>query len=538
VAQGAAAVWQRVALRQLRGGAAKAVFGGRPGQGRLELAFEVGQFNPVLRPFGSGHAGRHRGQVQFQLLRVGDLALLRHAKQALRAVVVLVRAAVFFAAARRPQVVDALGVNGEEAHRRPVFRGHVGDGCPVHHRQRRGARPEELDKLPHHPRLPQPLGHRQRQVRRGDALAQFAEQVHADDIRREQIDRLAQHAGFRLDAAHAPAHDAQPVNHRGVGIRADQRVGVEQGRRGRAAGEGRRRDPLGEVFQVYLVDDADAGRHHFEFLKRLHAPLEELVALAVALELQRHIPFEGVRRAVVIHLHRMIHDEVHRHQRLDEARVPAQPRQGRAHGRQVHQQRHPREVLQHNARDHERNLLAARRVGLPVGQRPHVRLGHPPPVAIPQYRLQHQPEGHRQPGNRANAGPFQLRQRIQRSRPAIPRVKCLQRAKPIMRVAHKVHPASIKPAADKSQRRLAPRASSRRAAGRARGRGGPARAAGVRLTSSGQQINNGPRYGCAGDGEANSKSGAGEGGGGRTPRPRHAVAQRRCGRPGVAAVWF
>ena len=51
-----------------------------------------------------------------------------------------------------------------------------------------------------------------------------------------------------------------------------------------------------QVFEVDLVHDADARRHDLEGVEGLHAPLHELVALAVALELQLHVEVERVRR--------------------------------------------------------------------------------------------------------------------------------------------------------------------------------------------------------------------------------------------------
>ena len=51
-------------------------------------------------------------------------------------------------------------------------------------------------------------------------------QVHAHHIRRQQVDGLAEHAGFRLDAADAPADHADAVDHRRVRVGSDQRVGI------------------------------------------------------------------------------------------------------------------------------------------------------------------------------------------------------------------------------------------------------------------------------------------------------------------------
>ena len=45
-------------------------------------------------------------------------------------------------------------------------------------------------------------------------------------------------------------------------------------------------DHLGQVFQVDLVDDAGGRRHDPEIVEGLLPPVQELVALAVALELQ------------------------------------------------------------------------------------------------------------------------------------------------------------------------------------------------------------------------------------------------------------
>ena len=67
-----------------------------------------------------------------------------------------------------------------------------------------------------------------REIGRGDAFAQLSAHVHADDFRRQEINRLTEHAGFRFDSAHAPADDAETVDHGRVRIGADERVGVEK----------------------------------------------------------------------------------------------------------------------------------------------------------------------------------------------------------------------------------------------------------------------------------------------------------------------
>ena len=174
------------------------------------------------------------------------------------------------------------------------------------------------------------------------------------------------------------------------------------------------------------MDDADAGRHDLERVERLHAPFEKLVALAIAPEFHLQIFLQRIRAAGEIHLHRMVHDQVHRHERLDDFRIFAQPLDGGAHRRQIHQQRHAGEILQHDARDDERNFLRAGFGRLPIRQRAHVLFADFFAVAIAEHGLEHEPDGDGQLGNRPDAGLFQRGQGIKRSLPAAAEVKFLE----------------------------------------------------------------------------------------------------------------
>ena len=86
--------------------------------------------------------------------------------------------------------------------------------------------PKNSTNLPTTFVLAQHLGDGEHQVGRGHAFAQAARELDADDVGREEVDRLAEHAGLGLDAAHAPADDADAVDHRGVAVGADQRIGI------------------------------------------------------------------------------------------------------------------------------------------------------------------------------------------------------------------------------------------------------------------------------------------------------------------------
>ena len=296
-------------------------------------------------------------------------------------------------AARGAQVSCRLLVDAEEAHRCAVLGGHVGDRRAVHHRERRRTRAVEFNELANDLRLAKQLGDREGEVGRRHALAQGTGQVHADDVGREEIDRLAEHAGLGLDAADAPADDADAVDHRRVRVGADQGVRVDD-----AGGVGQ--DSLGEVLEVHLVDDADARGNDLEGVEGLHAPLEELIALLVAGELDVEVLGERLGVAGKVDLDRVVNDQVHRDQGLNQLGILPQLRDRRAHRGQVHEERHPGEVLQDDASDDKGDLLGAGGLGLPGGQGLHGRLRHALAIAVAQERLKHQPDRHRQARNR------------------------------------------------------------------------------------------------------------------------------------------
>ena len=210
---------------------AEPVFRGRPGERGEKFLFQFGQVDPVLRPLRTGHARRHRTEVLLQFQRISQLALAWNAEQPLGAVIILVKAAVRLAAARGPEIIHALGIDREKAHGRAVFGRHVRDRGAIHDWQCRRARSVKLDELADHFCLAQHLCVGEREVGGGDAFAQFAGQMDSDHVRREKINRLTEHACFGLDAADAPTHDPQAIDHGGVGIGAHQRVReIQRGR--------------------------------------------------------------------------------------------------------------------------------------------------------------------------------------------------------------------------------------------------------------------------------------------------------------------
>ena len=123
----------------------------------------------------------------------------------------------------------------------------------------------------------------------------------------------------------------------------------------------------------------------------------------------------------------MVHDQIHRHERFDDLGIFAKLLHGGAHGREIHKQRHTGEILQHNARDDERNFRRARFHGFPVGKLLHIRFLNFQTVAIAQDGLQHDADGHRQFGDRTDASGFQCGQRIKAALFPVAEIKCLKR---------------------------------------------------------------------------------------------------------------
>jgi hypothetical protein len=170
--------------------------------------------------------GHHGAEVELD--RVGEhrVGRLVGAEEPLLARVRLDERDLLLAAAREAEVVERLGVDREEAHRRAVLGRHVRDGRAVGERHGAEPRAVELDELAHDLLLAEHLGDREAQVRRGRAGRQPPRDLEADHLGDEHRERLAQHRRLGLDAAHAPAEHAEAVDHRGVRVGADERVGV------------------------------------------------------------------------------------------------------------------------------------------------------------------------------------------------------------------------------------------------------------------------------------------------------------------------
>ncbi len=191
-----------------------------------ERRLRLGERDPVLRALRARDARLDLAEVELERLGEGRLLRALGVKEALLAGVGVDQLDQLGGPPRELEVTQRLGVDREDRAGRAELRRHVADRRPVGEPERVQPRPEELDELAHHASLPEHLGHGQHQVGGGRALGQLPAELEADDLREQHRDRLAEHRRLGLDSAHAPAQHAKPVDHRRVGVGADQRVGI------------------------------------------------------------------------------------------------------------------------------------------------------------------------------------------------------------------------------------------------------------------------------------------------------------------------
>ena len=135
---------------------------------------------------------------------------------------------------------------------------------------------------------------------------------------------------------------------------------------------------------------ADAGRrrHDAEVVEGLLAPLQERVALAVALELPLGVDGEGALVAEGVDLDRVVDHQVDVDQRVDRRRVAADLLHRVAHRRQVDDRGHAGEVLHQHPGRLEGDLDAGLGGGVPAGDRLDVGGRDRDAVLEPQHVLQ------------------------------------------------------------------------------------------------------------------------------------------------------
>ncbi len=360
-------------------------------EGRDERVPHLGEGDPVLRPLGAGERGHDRREVELENLAEGGLGVAVGAEQPL-----LLRVALDevdpVVAAREREVPERLGIHREVRGGRPVLGTHVREGRAVRDRERGQPVAEELDERADDAVGSEHLRERQDEVGRGRSRRQGADGPHADHHRPGQEHRLAEHRGLGLDPADAPSEHAQPVDHRGVRVGADHRVG--EGHAIALAHD------LAEVLEVHLVADPRARRHHAEAVERLLRPAEQRVPLGVAPVLELDVALVRLGGPEQVDLYRVVDHEIDRDQRVHRRRVSAGARGGAPHRGEVDDGRHAREVLHQHAARHEGHVAGRSRPGR---ERAHVVVGDVARARATEQVLEEDAHGVREAGDVADA---------------------------------------------------------------------------------------------------------------------------------------
>ena len=181
-------------------------------------------------------------------------------------------------------------------------------------------RPVIFNELSDHAVGPQTFGHGQHRIGRRRAFRQGSQEPHADHIWDKHGDCLPQHRGPGFQSANPPTKNTKRINHRRMTIHTEHTVRIGTALAVNLVGP----DDTRDMFHVHLVQNPHARRNHGDIFIHLLGPFHEAVALAVAVVFERHIPLQGIRLTVKIHIYRVIYDEIDGQARINRLRVAAE----------------------------------------------------------------------------------------------------------------------------------------------------------------------------------------------------------------------
>ena len=340
----------------------------------VEHVINVGQRDFVLRALGAGQRRDDRTHVEFQRIGEHRVGHVGGQPQSLFPGIGFDQRDLVFLTPGQAQVSQRLVIDPEEPASRAVFRGHVGERGAVGQAQFGQARTVIFHKPADDALGAQHLRSGQHQIGRGHAFGQGAGQLEPDHFGDQHGDRLTKHRGFGFNPADAPAEHAETVDHRGVAIGPDAGIGIGDGD---TVLVNRSPDGLRDVLQIDLVADPGARRYGLEIGEASGAPLQKVIALAVAVIFDFDVLFEGLGVAEFVDHHRMVDHQMDRDQRVDLAGITAEFGDCIAHRGQIDHAGHPGEILQQHPRRAILDfVLRGGRVLLPVYQGLDIGRGH------------------------------------------------------------------------------------------------------------------------------------------------------------------
>ncbi len=328
-----------------------------------EGGFRATKGDAVLRALWTGECRFDGAEVEFELIAERGLGSGVGTEEGLFFAVCFDEGDLLVRPRGELQIGEGLRVDGEEAHRRAVLGGHIGNGGAVGNAEAGKPVTVEFDKFADDTFFAQHLGNGENEIRRRGASGQAAVETETDDFRDQHGRRLAEHGSFGLDAADAPAKDAEGVDHRSVRIRAHNGIGIGLDF---VAGRHRANDAR-EIFEIHLMADAGVRGDDLEILESGLPPAEKSVALDVALEFKLGVKTESVAAAEIVHLDGVIDHQLGGEKWIDALGISAHVRDGFTHSSEVNDGGNPGKILQQNSRGHKGDFFL-RCAGLPGGE--------------------------------------------------------------------------------------------------------------------------------------------------------------------------
>jgi hypothetical protein len=175
-----------------------------------------------------------------------------------------------------------------------------------------------------------------------------------------------------------------------VRVGAHERIGVGASRAVGFVGE----DDARQILEIHLMDDAGTGRDDAEISERLLSPPQELVPLAIPIELLLGVDQERRVGAVFIDLDRVIDHQIDRLKRIDAFRGAAEADDCVAHRGQIDDGWNASEVLQQHPAGAEGDLLFGLAAHVPSGERFDVLRLHERIVFVAQQVLEQDAQRH------------------------------------------------------------------------------------------------------------------------------------------------
>ncbi len=310
-----------------------------------ERGFGTGQRDKILRTFWARNRGHNAAHIQAQGVGV-NRRIPRVAPEPVFLGIGLNQRNTGLIPAGGAQIAQGFAINGKKAASGAIFRGHIGDGGPVGQRQHVQPASVKLDKFTHHALFAQHFDDFQHKVGAGGAFDHRAGQLKPNDLWDQHGNWLTEHRGLCLNPTNAPAQYGQTIDHGGMAVGADKRVRIGDlfpvlvpvGPHG-----------LCEIFQIHLMANPGAGGHNTEIVKGGLPPFQELIPLHIAFIFAVHIHLKRARIAKFVDHDRVVNDQIHGIERVDQLRVASQRFDAVPHRGKVNNGRNPGEILHQHA---------------------------------------------------------------------------------------------------------------------------------------------------------------------------------------------